>query len=127
MRERAAPGSDANQREPGLGPVRLSERIEILDVLRGWALFGVFLCNMRWFSGYADDADLWTNAVDKLAVLLVDYAADDKFYSLFSFLFGLGFALQIIRAQARNAPFVRVYALHSSEYTRGVSSCCSSL
>jgi uncharacterized membrane protein YeiB len=109
MRERAAPGSDANQREPGLGPVRLSERIEILDVLRGWALFGVFLCNMRWFSGYADDADLWTNAVDKLAVLLVDYAADDKFYSLFSFLFGLGFALQIIRAQARNAPFVRVY------------------
>jgi uncharacterized membrane protein YeiB len=44
----------SNQREPGFGPVRLSERIEILDVLRGWALFGVFLCNMRWFSWYED-------------------------------------------------------------------------
>jgi len=92
------------------GPVRIGERIEILDVLRGWALFGVFLCNMRWFSGYGNDRELWTNAVDKFAILLVDYAGDDKFYTLFSFLFGLGFALQIIRAQARNAPFVRVYA-----------------
>jgi uncharacterized protein len=108
--ERANPGADTPQRTSEFGPVRLAERIEILDILRGWALFGVFLCNMRWFSGYSDDADLWTNAVDKLAVLLVDYAADDKFYSLFSFLFGLGFALQIVRAQARNAPFVRVYA-----------------
>ncbi len=110
MTERAERGADTPRRRSEFGPVRIGERIEILDVLRGWALFGVFLCNMRWFSGYADDRDLWTNSVDKLAILLVDYAADDKFYTLFSFLFGLGFALQIIRAQARNAPFVRVYA-----------------
>ena len=110
MPERVEPGADTARRMSEFGPVSIGERIEILDVLRGWALFGVFLCNMRWFSGYADDADLWTTAVDRLAILLVDYAADDKFYTLFSFLFGLGFALQIIRAQARNAPFVRVYA-----------------
>jgi len=110
VHERANPAADTPQHTSEFGPVRSAERIEILDVLRGWALFGVFLCNMRWFSGYGDDRDLWTNAVDRLAILLVDYAADDKFYTLFSFLFGLGFALQIIRAQARNAPFVRVYA-----------------
>ena len=110
MPERADPGADTARPESEFGPVRIGERIQILDVLRGWALFGVFLCNMRWFSGYGNDRELWTNAVDKLAILVVDYAADDKFYTLFSFLFGLGFALQIIRAQARNAPFVRVYA-----------------
>jgi uncharacterized protein len=110
VHERADPGADTPQRTSEFGPVRIGERIEILDVLRGWALFGVFLCNMRWFSGYGDVRDLWTGPADQLAILLVDYLADDKFYTLFSFLFGLGFALQIIRAQARNAPFVRVYA-----------------
>ena len=39
--ERAKPGADTPQRAAEFGPVRITERIEILDVLRGWALFGV--------------------------------------------------------------------------------------
>ncbi|MGH8284445.1 MAG: hypothetical protein ACRETT_01605 [Steroidobacteraceae bacterium] len=32
-------------------PVNVAERVEVLDVLRGVALFGVFLANMIGFAG----------------------------------------------------------------------------
>ena len=35
-----------------VGPVALKERIEILDVLRGFAVCGILIGNMQWFSGY---------------------------------------------------------------------------
>lgn len=31
-------------------PVAESERIEALDVVRGFALFGIFLMNIEWFN-----------------------------------------------------------------------------
>ena len=42
-----------SRRVPGgsLEPVSAEERILTLDVLRGLALFGVIISNMRWFSG----------------------------------------------------------------------------
>ena len=42
-----------SRRMPGgsLEPVSSEERILTLDVLRGLALLGVIISNMRWFSG----------------------------------------------------------------------------
>jgi uncharacterized protein len=87
-----------------ISPVPLQERIEILDVLRGLAVCGILIGNMQWFSGYG----LMPPAIarqspfaDHLTHFLVWVFVEGKFYSIFSFLFGFGFALQIARAEER--------------------------
>jgi len=90
----------------GIGPVAPQERIATLDILRGYALFGVLLINMRNFDVPGQE---WTGTVDQVALWLTIALGDSKFWTLFSFLFGLGFALQLERAQARGVPFLRLY------------------
>lgn len=87
-----------------IAPVSLAERIEVVDVLRGLAIGGILIGNMQWFSGYgmmppemAAQAPAW----DQVVHFLVHLFIEGKFYSIFSFLFGFGFALQIARAAER--------------------------
>jgi len=86
-------------------PVSVPERIEILDVLRGAALFGIIASNMRAFNSpqaaYVDHSLMWTSAADRIAQGFVDLLITGKFITLFSFLFGIGFAMQMERAGAR--------------------------
>ena len=90
--------------ENKIGPISLKERIEVLDVLRGLAICGILIGNMQWFSGYgmippalAGTASIY----DQVTHFLVHFFVEGKFYSIFSFLFGFGFALQIARAEER--------------------------
>ena len=87
-----------------ISPISSRERIEILDVLRGLAVCGILIGNMQWFSGYGFMppalAQQSPNS-DQLTHFLVHFFVEGKFYSIFSFLFGFGFALQISRAQER--------------------------
>jgi uncharacterized protein len=90
--------------ENQISPVSSRERIEILDVLRGLAVGGILVGNMQWFSGYgfmppalADESSF----ADQVTHFLVHFFVEGKFYSVFSFLFGFGFALQISRAEER--------------------------
>jgi uncharacterized protein len=85
-------------------PITPDERIEIIDVLRGLAVAGILIGNMQWFSGYgmvppgiAEAAPL----ADRVVHYLVHFFIEGKFYSIFSFLFGFNFALQIARAEQR--------------------------
>jgi len=94
-----------------IGPVPQSDRIEVIDILRGWALFGILLVNMT------DDlpwvyllSRQWTGSAERVAYHLIEVFAQEKFYTLFSFLFGLGFAIQMGRAESRGASFVRLYS-----------------
>jgi len=100
--------------KPALAPVRLAERIETIDILRGFALLGILLVNIAIFSRPAQiivlPLDASTPAVDRAADWLVRFLAEGKFYSLFSFLFGLGFALQMTRAEERGARLGWTYA-----------------
>ncbi len=98
--------SPATARNPNLlSPVAVEERIHVLDVLRGFALFGVLLANVVWwFSGYGalaphERARLSTAAVDTIVLELESFFVVNKFISIFSFLFGVGFALQMRRAR----------------------------
>jgi uncharacterized protein len=87
-----------------IGPVAPRERIEILDVLRGLAVCGILVGNVQWFSGYGMmPASLAAQAplADRATHFLVHFFVEGKFYSIFSFLFGFGFALQISRAAER--------------------------
>src|SRR6476469_1190590 len=85
-------------------PISLSERLDVVDVLRGLAVAGILIGNLQWFSGYGMMPDsmreTWP-AWDKAAHFMVHFFVEGKFYSIFSFLFGFGFALQMARAKER--------------------------
>lgn len=38
-----------NERSGSLGPVGDAERVEVVDVLRGFALCGILFVNLMWF------------------------------------------------------------------------------
>lgn len=87
-----------------ISPISLQERIEILDVLRGLAVCGILIGNMQWFSGYGmmpPSLAKQNPMADQVTHFLVHFFVEGKFYSIFSFLFGFGFALQIARAETR--------------------------
>lgn len=48
-----------------IGPVSPAERIQVIDILRGFALFGVLLINMRNFDLPGQE---WTGMVDQVAL-----------------------------------------------------------
>src|SRR5215210_298609 len=90
--------------ESQISPISSQERIEILDVLRGLAVCGILIGNMQWFSGYGMMPEALAGQApfaDRLTHFLVHFFVEGKFYSIFSFLFGFGFALQIARAEER--------------------------
>jgi uncharacterized protein len=99
---------------PVIEPVSATERIEALDILRGFAVFGILLVNMGAFAApleiYTLNAHPWKLPADRIAEYLIQFFAQGKFYSTFSFLFGLGLSVQMARAEARGVRFVRFYS-----------------
>lgn len=89
-----------------LAPTDASERHHILDALRGWALAGVLAANMMVFIGFGyasepERAASLGSRFNDIAELLFEWLIVGKFYSLFSLLFGIGFAVQLSRLEAR--------------------------
>jgi len=96
-------------------PVGVSERVEVMDVLRGVALFGVFLMNMAAFAGTPimgteqQLLSLPSGAYDFALLEVLHWLVADKANTIFAFLFGLGFYLQMQRLQFRGADFEAFY------------------
>lgn len=93
---------------------QLEARLEILDSLRGFALFGILCANLGVFSAFLfltpEQKDgLPNSGADHGLTFLVHMLAEGKFYSLFSFLFGLGFALQWQSAANAGRRFAPTY------------------
>ena len=87
-------------------PAEPEERSHLLDGLRGLALLGILLVNMVGFIGFgmndeAGRAAALGSAFDDLSELLIEWLFTGKFYSIFSLLFGIGFAIQLGRLEAR--------------------------
>lgn len=97
-------------------PVDVSERVTLLDSLRGFALWGVFVSNsITWFSGRAmmrkeQVVALDASLLDTLLKTVYDFTINQKFMTLFTFLFGLGFSIQFARAEARGASILGLYS-----------------
>ena len=92
--------------DPAAAPVAAAERIELLDVLRGVALFGILVVNLPLIALPLSEAMGSANALeagtsDEWIAALVRMFAENKFMALFSTLFGAGLALQVDRAEAR--------------------------
>ncbi len=91
-------------------PTLASERYRILDLLRGFALLGVLLANMSSHSGYFFLSDarkemLPTAEADHAIMWVLHFLVEGKFYSIFSLLFGIGFALQLKRSGEKGVQF----------------------
>lgn len=96
-------------------PTAPDERLPLLDAVRGLALGGILLANLTSFFG-ADMLDAAGRAaqpaaaVGQAVLFGVDWLVEGKFYSVFSMLFGIGFALQASKASRRGrdiGPFFR--------------------
>jgi len=87
-------------------PVSTRERIVTLDVIRGFALLGIFIMNMPWFNTSfftgADGTHLWPAWWDRGAETLRDVLFSGKFNSMFSMLFAIGFTIQLGRLEERD-------------------------
>jgi len=98
-----------------LEPVAARERIELIDALRGLALLGILLVNMAWFSQplicMLTSESLFQGPADRWAALAVRVLAEQKFYVIFSLLFGLGLSVQMRRAAQRGQPIAGRFAL----------------
>jgi uncharacterized protein len=96
-----------------LQPVADGERLQTLDVLRGFALLGVFLMNIEWFSRplleNGTGLDLSGGPLDDLAAWGVAWLVQGKFWALFSLLFGMGFSVMSMRAEAAGRGFYGPY------------------
>ncbi len=93
-------------------PVNPEDRHRLIDALRGFALAGVLLANLGYLSLYdllaePARAALPTARFDTIAVGVIEWLVSAKAITVFSLLFGLGFAIQIERAQARGAGLAR--------------------
>lgn len=95
-------------------PVAPHERQPLIDALRGLALAGVLLANLGYLSLYdftteAARAALPSAAFDHIALTAMEWLVNSKAITVFSLLFGLGFAIQLERAQARGVGGIRHY------------------
>jgi uncharacterized protein len=96
---------------PRVAPTLKQERIEVLDVIRGFAILGIFLVHMPLWFGFPGMylemlgalQSMWTNVWDTTASSFVNLFVLGKFYTMFSFLFGLGFVIFYERAKARSS------------------------
>ena len=86
-------------------PITPQDRLEALDIVRGFALAGVFLINVQSMISWEG----LEGTVNGAAAWFLDAFIVGKFYRLFAFMFGVGFALQMFRLESRGAPFVSLY------------------
>jgi uncharacterized protein len=93
-------------------PTAVPDRIQIVDILRGFALGGILIANMTDFSTpfyYIEPRVLWPQLHNLLVLAFIQIFVTGNFFTIFSFLFGLGLALQMRRLEARGVPFVPIY------------------
>jgi uncharacterized protein len=94
-------------------PITANQRIEALDVVRGFALLGIFLMNIEYFnrtlSSLGQGMPRGLTGVDWFASWFIAYFVQGKFWTIFSLLFGMGFAVMMTRAAQAGREFKIVY------------------
>ncbi|PSK99567.1 putative membrane protein YeiB [Murinocardiopsis flavida] len=75
-------------------------RVRALDALRGFALCGIIFANAPAMAAMAYRDDAGQRAIGRT---VVDLAVQGRFFPIFSFLFGIGFAVILANAEGRSA------------------------
>lgn len=98
-----------------LAPIDGNARIGELDVLRGFALLGVFIVHFVGAAFYELPLDeriaeaWWGNGGHFVALFISDFFFLDKANTLFATLFGMGFWLMLQRLEASGRDLHRIY------------------
>jgi hypothetical protein len=116
---------------PALRPIASSERIQALDVVRGFALIGIFLMNIEWFNRPIAELGMGLpstlQGADWWAGYLIYILVQGKFWTMFSLLFGMGFAVMLTPAERAGrgflVPYVRRIARSRCSAPATTSSC----
>ncbi len=94
-------------------PIATDQRIEALDVVRGFALIGIFLMNIeffnRVFASFNEGMPRDLTGLNWFASWFIAYFEQGKFWTIFSLLFGMGFAVMMVRAERAGREFKQVY------------------
>jgi uncharacterized protein len=87
-------------------PTPDEKRLIPLDILRGCAVVGIFVVNIQimgcHFVHRGACKALWTSPLDQAISMLIKLFFVNKFLSIFSFLFGLGIAMQFYRYKRKH-------------------------
>lgn len=96
----ASTGGDVGARLP-------MDRVVVLDILRGVALLGMFMVHFNYYEATPPGAEPGRMAafIERFLGLFID----ERFYGIFGMLFGVGFAVQLERADSRGECFVARY------------------
>jgi len=84
------------------------DRIAVVDVLRAYSLFGIIITHSvtGFLAGQAPSPDFMLfSPLDRLVANLENLLTFGKFYTIFSFLFGLSFAIQLRNAAQKGVGF----------------------
>jgi uncharacterized protein len=86
-------------------PIAGSNRIALLDIYRGFALLGIFLVNIRYMSAsvnyYQHFEWMIQGKWNAFTAWILEQFFDGKFYPIFSFLFGVGFGMQLNKMEEK--------------------------
>jgi len=78
------------------------ERIVSLDIIRGLALFGILFINVAAYQILVEGGPMPDySGINGIIDMLINIFIETKFFSIFSFLFGVGFYIFASRAEAR--------------------------
>lgn len=89
---------------PATGPVTAADRIDYLDVLRGFAVMAIFIVNIKAmvmpFPFYMNPS-LWASDLDQTIATAQKFIIDDKWRTTFTALYGAGLLMIWQRLEAR--------------------------
>ena len=89
--------------------VKNQDRVQVLDVLRGFALAGILIINAMSILAVKGSTPAFTVDIpfaDRTLQDLILFFVESKFFTLFSLLFGIGFAIQIQSAEKQGNAFL---------------------
>lgn len=93
----------------------LKQRILLVDALRGFALMGIVLAHIGgWFIAGAMPSEVWQKYQGDIASTIVNYIdgifISGKFFTYFSFFFGVSFAIQLLQRKEDDTRFLPRFA-----------------
>ncbi|WP_342601298.1 DUF418 domain-containing protein [Psychrobacillus sp. FSL H8-0483] len=92
-------------------PTGEKERVISIDVMRGFALLGIFVVNMLFFHSpyiYVNPYSWYQAPGDYETYKWIDIFVQGSVYPLFSMLFGYGLAMQFMKTQEKGTSFTKL-------------------
>lgn len=85
-------------------------RIYSLDIIRGIAILCILFANLPTMTGLDPFNQAGYSGTDKVIRLLIDLFIQAKFYTIFAFLFGVGFYIFIKNAEAKGYSMYKLFS-----------------